>query len=65
MHVSFFILVIMIGFVEQMYTFIENETFGIIQVRKSNASYVPLQLRVLGGEYSSFDHITEHSPSVL
>ena len=55
----------MIGFVEQMYTFIENETFGIIQVRKSNASYVPLQLRVLGGEYSSFDHITEHSPSVL
>ena len=46
----FFFVVISVGFVEQRYTFVENQPFGIIQVRKSAASDVPFQVRVIGGE---------------
>ena len=45
-----FLIVISVGFVEQRYTFVENQSFGIIQIRKSAASDVPFQVRVIGGE---------------
>ena len=40
----------MVEFVQPAYTFVENETMGIIQVRKSNVSYAQFQIRVLGSE---------------
>ena len=40
----------MVGFVEQTYTFVENQLVGTIQVRKDAASDVRFMVRVLGGE---------------
>ena len=50
MQFSFFLVVIMVEFVQPVYTFVENKTFGIIQVRKSNVSYAQFKIMVLGGE---------------
>ena len=40
----------MVGFVEETYTFVENQGTGIIQVRKDAASDVQFMVRVRGGE---------------
>ena len=47
---TFFLAVIMVEFVQPLYTFVENKSIGIIQVRKSTVSYAQFQIRVLGGE---------------
>lgn len=44
------VAVIMVGFVEQMYTFVESQVIGIIQVRKDAVSDEQFMVRVLGGE---------------
>ena len=41
---------IIVGFVEQMYTFVESQRIGIIQVRKDAISSEQFMVRVLGGE---------------
>ena len=41
---------IMVGFVEQMYMFVESQVIGIIQVRKDAISDERFMVRVLGGE---------------
>ena len=40
----------MVGFVEQMYTFVESQGIGIIQVRKDAVSDEQFMVRVVGGE---------------
>ena len=50
-------IVITVGFVEQMYTFVENQGRVRIQVRKDFPSDEPFMVRVRGGEnYKSWMH---------
>ena len=43
-------VVVRVGFVEPRYTFVENQPFGVIEVRKDAASATTFQVRVTGGE---------------